>query len=128
MKRKKIKLPAKKALTDYDILHYVHKYKIKNFRGVFDRDNLPKKPYKYESGVVNLDSKYGVGTHWTAYTKFENDIIYFDSFGDLLAPKELINYFKNCNIYYNKERYQHFNSNICGQLCIKFLLKTTNLI
>lgn len=55
-------------------------------------DKLPKKPYQYECGIVNLDSSTGPGTHWVAYYKNKRNVKYFDSFGNLKPPLELINY------------------------------------
>lgn len=112
-------MPRTRALTDGDILKYgegaIH------FRGVFMRDTLPKKPWKNECGVVNLDENIGPGTHWVAYRKVREKVIYFDSFGNLPPPKELVNYFKNYEVYYNYSSFQTYNTTYCGQLCIQFL-------
>lgn len=57
------------------------------------RDALPRgKPRKNERAVVNLDGRAGRGTHWVAYKKEGNRVAYFDSFGDLKPPAELIEY------------------------------------
>ena len=48
-------------------------------------------------------------------------IWYFDSMGNIRPPKELFDYLKVDEILYNQERYQNFNSFICGHLCLKFL-------
>jgi len=121
---KSISLPKRRPLTDVDIKYYVKKYNIKNFRGVFMSNSLPSTPpYKYECAIVNYDSSDSGGTHWIAYRKNHNVILYFDSMGDLRPPAELLKYFGEKNLlYYNQDRYQSSNSSICGQLCIKFLL------
>lgn len=85
------------------------------------RDNLPKKPHLLESGIVNLDSYKGPGTHWVAYYKNKNNNEYFDSYGNLQPPLEIIRYL-GPNITYNYKRKQNFNSFNCGHLCLKFLL------
>ena len=85
------------------------------------RDKLPRSPRMNECGIVNLDISTGPGTHWVAYYKNKNHIEYFDSFGNLQPPTEIRKYLGN-NILYNHERYQKFNTVICGHLCIKFLL------
>lgn len=100
----------------------LHKYTkhISHFRGVFMRDNLPKKPLKYECGIVNLDNSSGSGTHWVAYYKKNSIVKYFDSFGNLQPPVEIINYLGD-NIRYNYNSYQVYDTVICGHLCLKFL-------
>lgn len=86
------------------------------------RNNLPSKVWIYETGIVNLDSRQGLGTHWIAYKKKGNEVDYFDSFGDLPPPKELIKYFgKSSHIQYNYNRYQKIGSSNCGHLCLRFL-------
>lgn len=88
------------------------------------RTSLPKKIFQKEAGIINLDNDIGPGTHWTAYKKNENQIIYFDSFGDLRPPKEVIKYFNSngfCKIFYNHDPFQTFNTYNCGHLCLSFL-------
>lgn len=90
------------------------------------RDTLPKKIHKIEKGIVNLDSINGPGSHWVAYKRKNNQVIYFDSFGNLHPPVELLKYFNSnglCTILYNYDNYQSFNSIVCGHLCLKFLLE-----
>ena len=41
-----------KPLTNFQLIEAAKKLKIKNFRGVFVRDELPKKPRKKECGIV----------------------------------------------------------------------------
>lgn len=90
------------------------------------RDTLPKIPHKNECGIVNLDSTKNSGTHWVAYIKSGNAVHYFDSFGDLKPPKELVKYFGNgVEILYNNRQYQNYNQIICGHLCLEFLYKNS---
>lgn len=98
-----------------------------NFRGVFMKDGLPAKPFKNECGILNLDLTSGSGTHWTAYYKDGSNIVYFDSFGNLQPPRELVHYLGN-SIKYNKESYQSYNTFICGHLCLVFLYVCYNRI
>lgn len=87
------------------------------------RDDLPQRPWLNESGIINLDDKTGPGSHWVAYKKIGKIVKYYDSFGDLRPPIEVLHYFRNTNkIYYNYARDQNFNTNICGHLCLDFLL------
>lgn len=109
-----------KPLTNYDIHHLAEG--VSFFRGVFMRDTLPQKAWINEAGVVNLDSDEGIGTHWVAYRKMNNIVVYFDSFGDLPPPLEMIRYFGNVDrVFYNYNRFQSFNQTNCGQLAIGFL-------
>ena len=85
------------------------------------RDTLPSTPRKNECGVINLDSNNGSGTHWVAYKKRGNLVEYFDSFGNLNPPKEVVQYFKDCEIFYNHEQYQTFDTVNCGHLALSFL-------
>lgn len=110
-----------RPLSGHDIINYITKFKIGHFRGVFSRDNLPRKPNEIECGVLNLAKLTDRGSHWTAYYKNKNEVTYFDSFGDLAPPIEVQKYFKKCNILYNYSNYQNFNTFICGHLCLEFL-------
>lgn len=88
------------------------------------RNNLPKKIKINESGIVNLDSKEHEGSHWTAYKKNKSYVIYFDSYGNLKPPLELLKYFNSngkVNIFYTYETKQKFNTDNCGQLSLEFL-------
>ena len=99
--------------------------KIKYFRGVFSRDTLPKKPYIFEKGILNLQTESGAGTHWVAYSKIKNKVFYFDSFGNLPPPIEFIKYMSSNKIFYNRLCYQEYKDVNCGLLCIKFLKNQT---
>lgn len=85
------------------------------------RDRLPKHPRHNECAIINLDDSQGKGTHWVAYKKFNRYVSYFDSYGNLKPPRELINYLKNYKIIYNHRNYQKNNEYNCGHLCLKFL-------
>lgn len=85
-------------------------------------DTLPKSgPWENESAVLNLGKSNTEGTHWVCYRKRGKMVLYFDSFGDLPPPDELVKYLQGCIIKYNYERRQNFNETNCGALCIKFL-------
>lgn len=82
----------------------------------------PKKSCK--AGILNLAKYTEEGTHWTAWYKHKkNRICYFDSFGDLPPPSEFLKFAANCEIYYNVDREQSYNSVICGQLYLCFLFQ-----
>jgi len=89
------------------------------------RDALPASGARInESGIVNLDSATGPGTHWVAYAKRGDRVAYFDSFGNLRPPRELVRYLggnATIRIQYNRTSHQTYDQNICGQLCLRFL-------
>lgn len=93
------------------------------------RDSLPRISFDKECGVLNLDDEAGMGTHWVAYiiNKKKNVIKYFDSFGNLRPPTEVISYLGS-KINYNYIREQDFDTFICGHLCLRFLLEQCNII
>jgi len=88
------------------------------------RDTLPKNSKMRESGILNLDSIKGSGTHWTCWYKVSNQLCYyFDSFG-LTSPKEFDDYIK-CNIFYSTYKIQKMEDIICGHLCLIMLYHLT---
>lgn len=119
-------LPWNRPLSNLDIDSIISQTPLESiFRGTFSRDELLEiRPNPIiEAGILNLSRSDERGTHWTAwYKSSENDIFYYDSFGDLLPPPEFLKYASKCDVYFNVERSQNFNSVICGQLCICFLL------
>lgn len=117
-----------KPLTDQDLQKSIRRLTIKHFRGIWMLDELPTRPKRNETAIVNLDSSHGPGTHWVAYAKRGNTIVYFDSFGNLKPPKKLVEYFNNGstikrNILYNYDSVQAYDTVICGHLCLEFLKK-----
>ena len=75
-----------KPLSNFDLINWIKKLKIKHFRGIFSRDTLPNKINEPEVGIINLDTKIGPGTHWICYRNVDKQICeYFDSFG-LIMP------------------------------------------
>ena len=85
------------------------------------RNALPKQPWKHENAIVNLDDDSGPGTHWVCYKKRGDRVFYFDGYGNLRPPIELMQYFTTADVRYNYERKQPVNSVICGHLCLEFL-------
>lgn len=84
------------------------------------------KPWRCETGIVNLDDSKGPGTHWVAYVKRYQQCEYFDSYGDLRPPQEFLNYMLNCgvsttDINYNYNNVQKDEKYNCGHLCLRFL-------
>ena len=117
-------------MYDSDILNYVRRLRIPNFRGVKMRDELSKtKPRKNESGVLNLNTSDQTGSHWVAWYKNGKERYYFDSFRKP-PPTEMMQYLKSDReleldlpvIRRNAVTVQHDTSNECGALCI-FIIK-----
>lgn len=89
------------------------------------RDGLPNVIRSHECAVINLDNTHGVGTHWVCYRKSDTNVFYYDSYGNLRPPLELMQYFNSgetdVKVQYNYERQQAFDSVLCGHLCLRFL-------
>ena len=118
-------LDADKGLTNVHILEYIDLLKVPKFRGVFMRDELPKRINPVECGIVNLSPHEQLGTHWVCYAKVHNTRIYFDSFGRK-TPLEIQMYLKTADefrnntpvIQKNTDIVQRVDTNVCGHLCI----------
>lgn len=117
-----MKLPTG-VTTNIQLQRLAERMRIPFFRGVFMRNTLPASPWMNENAIINLDDIEGPGTHWVAYMKRGNRVIYFDSYGNLRPPKEFVDYIQKyvTQIEYNYSSHQRYNQNICGQLCLQFL-------
>jgi hypothetical protein len=78
----KIKIKVKKIepLSNFDSLKQVKDLKIKHFRGVFMKDELPQKNKKTACGIINLEDSDKIGSHWVAYYTNNDKKYYFDSY------------------------------------------------
>ena len=84
------------TMHDDEIINYVKIPKLKNFIGVFMKDELPRgKPSKSECGILNLQSHTQKGSHWVCWYKDKTDAYYFDSYGEP-PDSELKNYLSQC--------------------------------
>ena len=101
-------------LSNIQLINAAKILKIKNFKGVFVRDQLPEKQSRNaKCDILNLDSSFGPGTHWTAWyrsgsrsgcrsgsrsgTKSDSksgEKLYFDSYG-LRPQTNLSNIYKD---------------------------------
>ena len=68
-------------------------------------------PNKIKDGtyVKTLDECSDIGTHWVALYVNNNNITYFDSFGEEHIPKEIKAFIKNRNIKTNIFRIQAYD-------------------
>ena len=133
MKVYEVVIPNEKVLTNLDILRYIEILKIPNFRGVFMRDELPKKIKSEECGIMNFNTHEQMGSHWVCYVKTSHGTcIYFDSYGQI-TPLELQKYLKTKQEFVNNtpviERntdiVQKPNTSVCGHLCLFVLTSLT---
>ena len=121
-----------KGLTNFELIGYAKRLKIKNFRGVFMRDTLPHRSQSYECGIVNFNTSKQEGSHWVCYLINGSQRIYFDSFGQV-TPIELQKYLKteaewegNLQVIQrNTDIVQHLNTHVCGHLCLLVLTSLT---
>ena len=90
------------------------------FNGVYSRGNLPNK-IKDRANVINLDEYSDIGTHWIALHVLNNNVTYFDSFGDEHIPKEIKKFIDKSLIITNIFRIQALDSVMCGYFCIGFI-------
>lgn len=49
--------------------------------------------WENECGIINPDVSTGPGTHWVACKENGKIINFFDSFGNLQSPPEVLNYY-----------------------------------
>ena len=125
--RERMRLPTK-TMTDQDLLRYVTRLNIPNFRGVCMRDELTGKPNEFECGILNFETHLQKGSHWTCWFKRGKDRYYFDSYGEP-PPRELIKYLKTPKEYdtlvikRSAVTVQKDESSECGALCLYVLKK-----
>ena len=108
------------GLTNLQLIDFVRKLKIPNFRGVFSLDTLPHNKRKSESAIINLAQSYLPGTHWVLLFRNNSEKIYFDSFG-AVTPEIIQKFLKSKKEYENDikciqrstEQIQDFNTEVC---------------
>jgi hypothetical protein len=99
------------------------------FAGVFPSDMLPNKITFPFSAVANTDPSSKPGRHWVAFHfDSEGNGEYFDSYGKPPCNTALFNFLIDKNVKCetpdaNPVRLQGFDSDVCGQYCIAFLMK-----
>jgi hypothetical protein len=80
-------------LSNIQIIDKCREIKIKNFKGIFMRDELKGRTSENECFILNHDISSNNGTHWTCLFVKNGIAFYFDSFG-LDPPLEILNYYK----------------------------------
>ena len=111
-------------MSNFQIEEICKELKIKQFRGVFMRDQLNKNIVTGNKCLVlNIDHSENPGTHWTCLL-IENGLpYYFDSYG-FAPPLEIIQYCESGD--YNSFPIQQPDEVICGHYCIYVLYKLSN--
>lgn len=56
-----------------------------------------------DCGIVNVNSNVGEGTYWTEYIKDCEEIINFESYGNIPSLINIIKYGSNSNVKYNSD-------------------------
>ena len=109
------------VLTNLDLFDIVEEIQLKDFIGVFMKDELLNEKKKVGNYIINLQSSTdGNGTHYTALKIYPNgSCLYFDSFG-FDSPIE-VKKFCGCHVPYSDKQIQNINSSICGYYAISFL-------
>ena len=100
-----------KPPSNFNLKNWVKRLGIKHLRGIFSRDNLPLKMKEKETGIINLDSKIGPGTHWVCYRNGQKYAECFDSLG-INIPEEVAEYLATSKkqIIYSGETRERFCS------------------
>ena len=110
------------SLTNFEIQRYYQNEP--RFNGVYSRDNLPERSsieIKDGAYVIKLDEYSDIGTHWIDLYAWNNNVTYFDSFGDEHIPKEIKTYISNKSIKTKIFRIQAHDSIMSGYFCIGFI-------
>lgn len=116
------KIPKNRPLNELDIQKFARH--IPFFIGTRMRDEFQDmKCQPIEAAVVNLNLSTEPGSHWVTYYKIFDEVFYYDSFGNLPPPEELIKYFGKCEIFYNHAQMQQYHQVNCGALCLQFLFE-----
>ena len=107
-------------LSNIQIIDKCKELKIKNFKGVFMRDELKGRTSKNECFILNHDISSNNGTHWTCLFVKNAIAYYFDSFG-LDPPLEILDYCKGLERYCSTYKIQQYDEVICGHYSIFML-------
>ena len=72
--------------------------------------------------IINLQGSNQPGSHWITLKRVKNTIFLFNSFGVGYIPICIFKVYKNYIIITNIYRIQDISSNLCGMLCVLFIL------
>ena len=109
-------------MSNFQIIAKCKELKVKDFKGVFMRDELSKmRPGRDECMVINIDHSSNEGTHWTCLFIKKGVAYYFDPYG-FEPTLEVIEYCKEPR-HYSSFPIQKLNEVICGHYCIYVLYR-----
>lgn len=109
-------------LSNFDLEEICKYYNIPLIKCI-SKDLLTLADLQNGGYVINLQNyEVGQGTHWTCFFIHNNNVAYFDSFGQIM-PTNILNLFykKDYNIFYSTDIIQHILATTCGYYCIAFL-------
>ena len=108
-------------LTNFEIQEYYQNEP--RFNGVFSRDNLFNNNNNIKNGayIINLNEYHDIGTHWVVLYVNNKIVTYFDSFGVVHIPKEIMKFIVRKKIIINIYRIQAYDSIMCGYFCNGFI-------
>lgn len=71
---------------------------------------------------MNFNKENEIGSHWVSLALDGAACYYYDAYGSLPPPFEILDYLgDSIDLYYNAKRYQDYGTTICGHLCLRFL-------
>ena len=112
-------------MSNFQIIKKCRELKIKNFKGVFMRDELKGiKAGRDECMIINTDHSRNEGTHWTCLFINNGVSTYFDSFGN--EPPSEVTAYCNKPRFYSTFKIQKYGEVICGHYCIYVLHRLGN--
>ena len=113
-------------LSNFQIIEKCKELKIKNFKGVFMRDELQNmEATPNECMIINTDHSSNEGTHWTCLFIKNGSSFYFDPYG-FKPTVEVEKYCTKKPRYYSSFQIQKMNEVICGHYCIYVLYRLSN--
>ena len=113
-------------LSNVDLMNIMKFLNIK-IVGVFSKDKMPK-PQK-GLFIINLDDSNNGGTHWTMCSTLDNNVIYYDSFGEF-APIQVDTFIKQSTgkskYLINRTQVQYLTATYCGWFVVAFIWHIVN--
>ena len=97
--------------------------------GIFAADELPKRLQSFPVAfIANTDKRMDPGRHWVVfYVSSRTKGEFFDSYGN--SPSYYSNAFQKffdrngLKLMYNDKRLQGYDSSVCGQYCVYYLMQ-----